>query len=166
MVIALAYCGCISWSSDRSHCARPSWKNPAAIAAACGHKEILLKLLHRIQSAFRGSLFLWKRQQKAALSQDEYGMTQEEIHSLSAASKFHKTFHSARDQNFDKAALSIQKKYRGWKGRKDFLNLRQNVVKIQAYVRGHQVRKKYKKVLWTVSIVEKAILCWRGKVLV
>ncbi|XP_039133397.1 calmodulin-binding transcription activator 4-like isoform X1 [Dioscorea cayenensis subsp. rotundata] len=111
----------------------------------------------RIQSAFRAHSFR-KRQQQSASSEDEYGMTQEEIHRLSAVSKVHRP----RDQYFDKAALSIQKKYRGWKGRKDFLTLRQNVVKIQAYVRGHQVRK-YKEVLWTVGIVEKAILRWRRK---
>lgn len=33
----------------------------------------------------------------------------------------------------------------------------------QAHVRGHQVRKRYKEVLWTVSILEKAILRWRRK---
>jgi hypothetical protein len=38
-------------------------------------------------------------------------------------------FRNSRDNN--SAALSIQKKYRGWKGRKDFLSLRQKVVKIQ-----------------------------------
>lgn len=30
-------------------------------------------------------------------------------------------------------------------------------------MRGHQVRKQYKKVIWSVSIVEKAILRWRRK---
>lgn len=82
----------------------------------------------RIQSAFRAHSFR-KRQQQSASSEDEYGMTQEEIHRLSAVSKVHRP----RDQYFDKAALSIQKKYRGWKGRKDFLTLRQNVVKIQVH---------------------------------
>lgn len=33
----------------------------------------------------------------------------------------------------------------------------------QAHVRGHQVRKQYKKVVWSVGIVEKAILRWRRK---
>ncbi|KAF5737105.1 hypothetical protein HS088_TW14G01262 [Tripterygium wilfordii] len=32
-----------------------------------------------------------------------------------------------------------------------------------AHIRGHQVRKQYKKVVWSVSIVEKAILRWRRK---
>ncbi|KAK7388060.1 hypothetical protein VNO78_22863 [Psophocarpus tetragonolobus] len=61
------------------------------------------------------------------------------------------------------AALKIQKRYRGWKGRKDFLKIRDRIVKIQAHIRGHQVRKHYKKVVWSVSIVEKVILRWRRK---
>ncbi|KAJ4968598.1 hypothetical protein NE237_015299 [Protea cynaroides] len=61
------------------------------------------------------------------------------------------------------AAVKIQQKYRGWKGRKEFLKIRNRIVKIQAHVRGRQVRKQYKKVIWSVSIVEKAILRWRRK---
>ncbi|XP_073013041.1 calmodulin-binding transcription activator 4 isoform X3 [Typha latifolia] len=118
----------------------------AAQAAAC------------IQAAFRAHSFR-KRQTEASLKQDDYGMTQEDILGLSAASRLHRPSH-AHDQKFDKAALSIQKRYRGWKGRKDFLTLRQHVVKIQAHFRGHQVRKK---LLWTVSVVEKAILRWRRR---
>lgn len=33
----------------------------------------------------------------------------------------------------------------------------------QAHVRGHQVRKKYIDILWTVGVAEKAILRWRRK---
>ncbi|CAJ1940734.1 unnamed protein product [Sphenostylis stenocarpa] len=61
------------------------------------------------------------------------------------------------------AALKIQKRYRGWKGRKDFLKIRSRIVKIQGHIRGHQVRKQYKKLVWSVSIVEKVILRWRRK---
>ncbi|XP_015574726.1 calmodulin-binding transcription activator 3 isoform X2 [Ricinus communis] len=61
------------------------------------------------------------------------------------------------------AAVKIQQKYRGWKGRKEFLKIRNRIVKIQAHVRGRKVRKQYKKVIWSVSIVEKAILRWRRK---
>ncbi|XP_026446352.1 calmodulin-binding transcription activator 3-like isoform X1 [Papaver somniferum] len=61
------------------------------------------------------------------------------------------------------AALKIQHKYRGWKARKDFLKIRNRIVKIQAVVRGHQARTYYKKVLWSVGIVEKVILRWRRK---
>ena len=44
-------------------------------------------------------------------------------------------------------------------------NIRFNVVFVchQAHVRGHQVRKSYRKVVWSVGIVEKVILRWRRK---
>ncbi|KAL3534770.1 hypothetical protein ACH5RR_003231 [Cinchona calisaya] len=60
------------------------------------------------------------------------------------------------------AALSIQKKYRGWKSHKDFLAIRQKVVKIQAYVRGHQVRKIYKVCSAVVLSEEPGIRCHQG----
>ncbi|OMO83481.1 IQ motif, EF-hand binding site [Corchorus capsularis] len=60
------------------------------------------------------------------------------------------------------AAAKIQHKYRGWKGRKEFLKIRNRIVKIQAHVRGHQVRKQYKMILWSVGIIKKLIL-WRRK---
>ncbi|XP_062210180.1 calmodulin-binding transcription activator 2-like isoform X2 [Phragmites australis] len=61
------------------------------------------------------------------------------------------------------AATRIQNKYRGWKGRKEFILIRQRIVKIQAHVRGHQVRKHYRKIVWSVGIVEKVILRWRRR---
>ncbi|PON81899.1 Notch [Trema orientale] len=61
------------------------------------------------------------------------------------------------------AAVQIQKKYRGWKKRKEFLIIRQRIVKIQAHVRGHQVRKQYRAITWSVGILEKVILRWRRK---
>ncbi|XWS22785.1 hypothetical protein CRYUN_Cryun29cG0066000 [Craigia yunnanensis] len=84
----------------------------------------------RIQNAFRAHSFR-KRQQKedaaTAANVDEYGISSDEIQGLSTMSKL--AFGNARDYN--SAALSIQKKFRAWKGRKDFLALRQKVVKIQ-----------------------------------
>ncbi|XP_039126113.1 calmodulin-binding transcription activator 1-like isoform X2 [Dioscorea cayenensis subsp. rotundata] len=61
------------------------------------------------------------------------------------------------------AAIRIQNKFRGWKGRREFLITRQRIVKIQAHVRGHQVRKHYRRIVWSVGIVEKVILRWRRK---
>ncbi|XP_024994528.1 calmodulin-binding transcription activator 4-like isoform X2 [Cynara cardunculus var. scolymus] len=114
----------------------------------------------RIQSAFRAHSFRRRQQKESAASgsEDEYGIFSSDIEGLSAASKL--TFRNAHDHY---AALSIQKKYRGWRGRKDFLALRQKVVKIQAHVRGHQVRKSYKVICWAVGMVEKIILRWRRK---
>lgn len=84
----------------------------------------------RIQAAFRAHSFR-NRQQLAAAVQNEYGLTPEDIHGLSSLSRFNRAAGGSLDLKFDKAALSIQKKYRGWKGRKDFLTFRQHVVKIQ-----------------------------------
>ncbi|CAL1389972.1 unnamed protein product [Linum trigynum] len=61
------------------------------------------------------------------------------------------------------AATQIQKKFRGWKKRKEFLIIRQRIVKIQAHIRGHQVRKQYRTIVWSVGILEKIILRWRRK---
>ncbi|CAN4110569.1 unnamed protein product [Withania somnifera] len=61
------------------------------------------------------------------------------------------------------AAIQIQKRFRGWNKRKEFLLIRQKIVKIQAHIRGHQVRKKYKPIIWSVGILEKVILRWRRK---
>lgn len=116
----------------------------------------------RIQNAFRAFSFR-KRQHKDARLKDEYGMTQEDIDELAAASRLYNQHHVSNGLFCDKAAVSIQKKYKGWKGRKTFLNMRRNVVKIQAHVRGHQVRKKYKTFVSTVSVLEKVILRWRRK---
>uniref|UniRef100_A0A7N0U5J7 CG-1 domain-containing protein n=1 Tax=Kalanchoe fedtschenkoi TaxID=63787 RepID=A0A7N0U5J7_KALFE len=61
------------------------------------------------------------------------------------------------------AATRIQKNYRSYKGRKEYLIIRQKIVKLQAHVRGHQVRKNYRKFIWSVGILEKVILRWRRK---
>ncbi|XP_047980068.1 calmodulin-binding transcription activator 4-like isoform X3 [Salvia hispanica] len=110
----------------------------------------------RIQSAFRAHSFRKRQQLKSAIpiGRDEFT----DIQGLSTASKL--AFRTTRDNNL--AAVSIQKKYRGWKGRKDFLSLRQKVVKIQAHVRGYQVRRNFM-VCWAVGVLEKVILRWRRR---
>ncbi|GAB2280648.1 hypothetical protein Dimus_015275 [Dionaea muscipula] len=112
----------------------------------------------RIQAAFRARSFRRRREREIAAlaARDEYGFGPSDI---SAASKL--VFRNRHDHNA--AALSIQKNYKGWKGRKDFLAIRQKVVKIQAHVRGYQVRKQYKVICWAVGIVEKVVLRWRRK---
>ncbi|KAI4384222.1 hypothetical protein MLD38_002405 [Melastoma candidum] len=113
----------------------------------------------RIQLAFRAHSFKrrWERQAADAAAMDDYRIITDGIQGLSGVHKLQ----SARDTH--SAALSIQKKYRGWKGRKDFLLLRQKVVKIQAHVRGYQVRKHYRVFCWAVGILDKVVLRWRRK---
>lgn len=110
----------------------------------------------RIQSAFRAHSFR-KRLQKAAASVDDYGFSSDDILELSVMSKL--AFRNVHESH--SAALSIQKKYRGWKGRKDFLAFRKKVITIQAHVRGYQVRKKYRAICWAVGIFDKVVLRWR-----
>ncbi|XP_023643087.1 calmodulin-binding transcription activator 4 isoform X1 [Capsella rubella] len=115
----------------------------------------------RIQEAFRAHSFRKRKQREAAMAAclQEYGIYCEDIEGISAMSKL--TFGNVK--NYHSAALSIQKKYRGYKGRKEFLELRQKVVKIQAHVRGYQIRKHYKVICWAVGVLDKVVLRWRRK---
>ncbi|KAF3778001.1 Calmodulin-binding transcription activator 2, partial [Nymphaea thermarum] len=112
----------------------------------------------RIQAAFRVHSF---RQRQLAESSSGSLDNPRDIHNLVNAKM---TLRKGQSYStFDVAAVKIQQKYRGWKARKDFVKIRERIVKIQAHFRGHQVRKQYKKVVWSVGIVEKAILRWRRK---
>ncbi|KAJ1396501.1 P-loop containing nucleoside triphosphate hydrolase [Sesbania bispinosa] len=111
----------------------------------------------RIHQVFRMQSF-----QRKQLTQyeDEFGLSDQRALSL-LASKACKS--GQGDGLVNAAAIQIQKKFRGWKKRKEFLIIRQRIVKIQAHVRGHQVRKQYKTIIWSVGILEKVILRWRRK---
>ncbi|KAK8659685.1 hypothetical protein V6N13_029881 [Hibiscus sabdariffa] len=109
----------------------------------------------RIHQMFRMQSFQWKQ-----LSESGDGLSDEHSISLLTA-KGCRRLHT--DGVAHAAATQIQKKYRGWKKRKEFLLIRQRIVKIQAHVRGHQVRKQYKTFVWSVGILEKVILRWRRK---
>ncbi|URE25898.1 calmodulin-binding transcription activator [Musa troglodytarum] len=84
----------------------------------------------RIQAAFRAYSFR-KNIQKTDILQGIYDIFPTEVHGLSVASRLHKALFGSHDQKFDKAAVSIQKNYRRWRRRKEFIKLRTNVVKIQ-----------------------------------
>ncbi|KAL9238356.1 hypothetical protein vseg_012788 [Gypsophila vaccaria] len=119
----------------------------ATQAAGCIHQVIRMKSFQRKQVIDN-------------TVNDESLLTDERVLSL-ISSRIQKPGHSG--QLVHSAAVQIQKKYRGWKKRKEFLIIRERVVKIQAHVRGHQVRKRYKTVVWSVGILEKVILRWRRK---
>ncbi|KAF2592710.1 hypothetical protein F2Q70_00045032 [Brassica cretica] len=114
----------------------------------------------RIQAAFRAHSFRKRQQREAAMAAhfQEYGIYAD-IKGVSAMSK--QAFGNVK--NYHSAALSIQKNYRRYKRRKEFLSLRQKVVKIQAHVRGYQIRKHYKVICWAVGILDKVVLRWRRK---
>nr|CAB3499799.1 unnamed protein product [Digitaria exilis] len=111
----------------------------------------------RIYQVFRVQSF--QRKQAAEYEDDKGAMSDERALSLLSV----KTSKPGQLDPLHSAATRIQNKFRGWKGRKEFLLIRQRIVKIQAHVRGHQVRKHYRKIVWSVGIVEKVILRWRRR---
>uniref|UniRef100_A0A2N9IUD1 IPT/TIG domain-containing protein n=1 Tax=Fagus sylvatica TaxID=28930 RepID=A0A2N9IUD1_FAGSY len=125
-----------------------------SLAAVCNASQAFA----RIHQVFRVESF--HKKQLKEFGDDTFGMSDEKALSLLAV----KTKKSGQhDLPVQAAAIRIQNKFRSWKGRREFLIIRQRIVKIQAHVRGHQVRKNYKKFVWSVGIVEKIILRWRRK---
>ncbi|OMO73091.1 IQ motif, EF-hand binding site [Corchorus olitorius] len=131
----------------------PSLKD--SLAAVCNATQAAA----RIHQVFRVQSF--QKRQLKEYGNDKFGMSDERALSLIAV-KSNKPG-GQHDEHVHAAASRIQNKFRGWKGRKDFLIIRQRIVKIQAHVRGHQVRKNYRKITWSVGILEKVILRWRRK---
>nr|XP_010938301.1 calmodulin-binding transcription activator CBT isoform X2 [Elaeis guineensis] len=111
----------------------------------------------RIQAAFRERAL--KQQTKAVqLVKPEIEAAQ-----IVAALKIQHAFRNYSRRRIMKAAARIQSNFRTWKTRRHFLNMRKHAIKIQAAFRGHQVRKQYHKIIWSVGVLEKAILRWRLK---
>ncbi|KAM7513614.1 hypothetical protein LguiA_003197 [Lonicera macranthoides] len=125
-----------------------------SLAAVCNATQAAA----RIHQVFRVQSF--QKKQLKEYGNDGFGISDERALSLLAVKK---NKAGQRDEPVHAAAIRIQNKFRSYKGRKDFLIIRQRIVKIQAHVRGHQVRKNYKKITWSVGILEKVILRWRRK---
>ncbi|GFY87427.1 signal responsive 1 [Actinidia rufa] len=126
-----------------------------SLAAVCNATQAAA----RIHQVFRVQSF--QRKQIKEYGDDKFGMSEERALALVAVKSKSRLGH--REEPVQAAAIRIQNKFRSWKGRKEFLTIRQQIVKIQAHVRGHQVRKNYRKIIWSVGIVEKVILRWRRK---
>jgi hypothetical protein len=126
-----------------------------SLAAVCNAAQTAA----RIHQVFRVQSFQ-KKQLEEYADDNAYGMSDERALSLIALKKDKA---GQRDEPVHAAAVRIQNKFRSYKGRKEFLIIRQRIVKLQAHVRGHQVRKNYKKITWSVGILEKIILRWRRK---
>ncbi|KAG2726927.1 hypothetical protein I3760_01G136700 [Carya illinoinensis] len=111
----------------------------------------------RIQSAFR------EHSLKLRTQEVELSVPEAEARSIVAAMKIQHAFRKYESRKKIAAAARIQYRFRTWKIRKGFLNLRRNTIKIQAIFRGYQVRRQYRKILWSVGVLDKAILRWRLK---
>ncbi|XP_051143917.1 calmodulin-binding transcription activator 3-like isoform X2 [Andrographis paniculata] len=113
----------------------------------------------RIHEVYRAQSF--QRRQIKEYNDREFGVSDDRALSLLALRS--KRIGQQDEPGHAAAAVRIQNKFRSWKGRKDFLLIRQQIIKIQAHVRGHQVRKNYRKIIWSVGILDKVILRWRRK---
>ncbi|KAI3730101.1 hypothetical protein L6452_18777 [Arctium lappa] len=111
----------------------------------------------RIQAAFREQSF--KLKTKAL----EFANAEDEARCIIAAMRIQHAFRNHETKKQMAAAVRIQHRFRTWKIRKDFLNKRRQAIKIQAFFRGFQVRREYKKIVWSVGVLEKAIIRWRLK---
>ncbi|XP_010524575.1 PREDICTED: calmodulin-binding transcription activator 5 isoform X2 [Tarenaya hassleriana] len=93
----------------------------------------------------------------------QFGSREEEAQSIIAAMKIQHAFRNHDTRKKMAAAVRIQYRFHTWKMRREFLNMRRQVIKIQAAFRGFQVRRQYRKIVWSVGVLEKAILRWRLK---
>ncbi|CAK8531595.1 unnamed protein product [Lathyrus sativus] len=111
----------------------------------------------RIQAAFR------EHSLKLRYKSVQFSSPEEEARQIVAAMKIQHAFRNFETRKTMAAAVHIQHRFRTWKLRKEFLHMRRQAIKIQAAFRGFQVRRQYRKILWSVGILEKAILRWRLK---
>ncbi|XP_020084466.1 calmodulin-binding transcription activator 5 isoform X3 [Ananas comosus] len=111
----------------------------------------------RIQAAFR------ERSLKLQTKAVQMSKPEMEASEIVAALKIQHAFRNHNRRKLMRAAAQIQSHFRTWKTRKNFLHVRRQVIRIQAAFRGHQVRKQYCKIIWSVGVLEKAILRWRLK---
>ncbi|KAJ4805771.1 calmodulin-binding transcription activator [Rhynchospora pubera] len=111
----------------------------------------------KIQAAFRERAL--KRQTEVAKMEN----SESEAESIVAALRIQNAYRNHNRKKAMRAAARIQSHFRTWKTRKNFLTMRSHAIHIQAVFRGHQVRRQYKKLTWSVGVLEKAILRWRHK---
>lgn len=111
----------------------------------------------RIQVAFR------EHSLKVRTKAVEASSPEDDARNIIAAMKIQHAFRNYETRKRLAAAARIQHRFRTWKMRREFLTMRRQAIKIQAAFRGFQVRRQYRKILWSVGVVEKAILRWRLK---
>ncbi|XP_023641062.1 calmodulin-binding transcription activator 6 isoform X2 [Capsella rubella] len=112
----------------------------------------------RIQGAFRE-----KALKAARSSVIQFANKEEEAKSIIAAMKIQNAFRKYDTRRKIEAAYRIQCRFQTWKMRKEYLNMRRQAIRIQAAFRGLQARRQYKKIVWSVGVLEKAVLRWRQK---
>ncbi|VVA97929.1 unnamed protein product [Arabis nemorensis] len=112
----------------------------------------------RIQGAFRE-----KALKAARSSVIQFANEEEEAKGIIAAMKIQNAFRKYDTRKKIEAAYRIQCRFQTWKMRREYLNMRRQTIRIQAAFRGFQARRQYKKIIWSVGVLEKAIIRWRLK---
>ncbi|GKV52568.1 hypothetical protein SLEP1_g59145, partial [Rubroshorea leprosula] len=123
--------------------------------AAVRNANIAFSRIHQVNQVHS-----FQKKQLKEYGDDKFGMSDERALSLLAVKSYKP---GRKDKYAHAAATRIQSIFRGWKDRKQFMMIREKIVKIQAHARGHQVRRNYRKIIWSVGILEKVILRWRRK---
>nr|KYP47295.1 Calmodulin-binding transcription activator 6 [Cajanus cajan] len=111
----------------------------------------------RIQAAFREHSLKLRFQAVESISPED------EARQIVAAMRIQHGYRNYKSKKKMAAASQIQLRFRTWKHSREFLNMRRQAIKIQAAFRGFQARKQYHKIIWSVGVLEKAILRWRLK---
>lgn len=139
-------CSALDRISDKSTHVHGGTDDQLALKDSLGAVRNAVQAAGRIQAAFR--IFSFKKKQEMALQNKS-----------SCCLSINETI-AVSHGTLEKAALYIQKNFRCWKKRKEFLRIRNNVIKIQARVRAHQERSKFKELLRSVGVLEKLMLRW------
>ncbi|QCE13332.1 P-loop containing nucleoside triphosphate hydrolase [Vigna unguiculata] len=111
----------------------------------------------RIQAAYR------EHELNLRYKNIELNSPEHQARRIVAAMKIQHAFRKFETKKSNAAAARIQHRFRTRKIRREFLHMRRQAIKIQAAFRGFQVRRQYKKIIWSVGVLEKAILRWRLK---
>ncbi|KOM32861.1 hypothetical protein LR48_Vigan01g241700 [Vigna angularis] len=143
--------------------------NKVEDAVVWGGKKIWLSQTYKtLEDQWQGYFFAGlqyniQRKQLAQHDDDEgIGWSDQQVLSF-LASRMNK---SGQGEGFtNTAAIKIQKRFWGWKKRKEFLIIHQKRVKIQAHVSGHQVRRQYRTIIWSMGILEKKQLLKESTIL-
>lgn len=131
-------------------------------------EEISLKdtlTAYRTAAVAAASIQAAYREQSLKLQSEAIRFANPEIEArnIIAAMKIQHAFRNYDTKKKMTAAARIQHRFRTWKIRRDFLNMRHQAIRIQAVFRAYQVRRQYRKILWSVGVLDKAILRWRLK---
>lgn len=109
------------FSPSATHDEVLSLKGSLAVVRKSAHAAAL------IQAAFRARSF--RQRQLTKGSEDVVSEVSTDLVALGSLNKVEKVGHF--EDYLHSAAIKIQRKYRGWKGRKEFLKIRSRIVKVQ-----------------------------------